>query len=97
MFDEFSLVGKVLTRGEVDQRIESLCSALELAKTTDKRIAGGEIFFADYIEPLVRMGQVISGKPADTSLIASSHNNDSPCSPPAGAFGLGRHHPSSQQ
>jgi len=42
-----------------------------LAQTTDKPIGGGEIFFADYIEPLVRMGEVLTGTPNDVSLIAS--------------------------
>jgi trimethylamine:corrinoid methyltransferase-like protein len=64
VLDEFDCVGNVLTCSDVDQRIEPLWAALELAQITDKRIGGGEIFYADYIEPLVRMGEVISGKPA---------------------------------
>lgn len=71
VLDEFGRVGKVLTCSEVDQRIEPLWAALQLAQVTDKPIGGGEIFHADYIEPLVRMGEVLSGKAGDTSLIAS--------------------------
>jgi len=59
-----------LTCSDVDQRVEPLWAALETAKITDKKIGGGEIFFPDYIEPLVRMGEVISGTPNDNSLIA---------------------------
>jgi len=68
---EFNIVGKVLTCCEVDQRIEPLWAALTIAQLTDKRIGGGEIFFPEYIEPLVRMGEVLRGKPGDASLIAS--------------------------
>lgn len=69
--DEFTHVGKVLTTHEVDQRVEPLWDALQLAQITDKPIGGGEIFHADYIEPLVRMGEVLTGKPGDTSLVSS--------------------------
>jgi len=68
---EIAHVGKVLNCHEIDQRIEPLWAALQLAKITDKPIGGGEIFYADYIEPLVRMGEVLSGTPGDTSLVAS--------------------------
>jgi trimethylamine--corrinoid protein Co-methyltransferase len=71
VLDEFAVVGKVLTCSEVDQRIEPLWAALTLAQITDKTIGGGEVFYANYLEPLVRMGEVISGKPSDNSLIAS--------------------------
>ena len=70
VLDEFHHVGKVLTCSEVDQRIEPLWAVLQLARITDKRIGGGEIFHADYIEPLMRMGEVLSGQAGDTSLIA---------------------------
>ena len=69
--DEFTHVGKVLTTHEVDQRVEPLWDALQLAQITDKPIGGGEIFYADYIEPLVRMGEVLTGKPGDASLVSS--------------------------
>ena len=69
--DEFAYVGKVLTTHQVDQRIEPLWNALQLAQITNKPTHGGEIFYADYIEPLVRMGEVISGKPGSTFLISS--------------------------
>jgi len=68
---EFTHVGKVLTTYEVNQRVEPLWDALQLAQITDKPIGGGEIFYADYIEPLVRMGEVLAGKPGDTSLVAA--------------------------
>ncbi len=68
---EFTHVGKVVTTYEVDQRIEPLWDALQLAQITDKPISGGEIFYADYIEPLVRMGEVLTGRPGDTSLVAA--------------------------
>ena len=69
--DEFTSVGKVLTCSEVDQRIEPLWAALVLARTTDKPIRGGEILDTEVIEPLVRMGEVLSGKPGDTSLVTA--------------------------
>ena len=71
VLDEFVNVGKVLTCCQVDQRIEPLWASLQLAQVTNKRIGGGEIFYADYIEPLVRMGEVLSGKPNDAGLVAS--------------------------
>ena len=71
VLDEFDYVGKVLNTSEVDQRVEPLWAALQIAQITDKPIGGGEIFYAHYIEPLVRMGEVLSGKPGDASLVAS--------------------------
>ena len=68
---EFTHVGKVVTTHEVDHRVEPLWDALQLARITDKPIGGGEIFHADYIEPLVRMGEVVTGRPGDTSLVAA--------------------------
>lgn len=68
---EFTHVGKVLTCCDVDQRIEPLWAALQLAKITDKPVGGGEIFHAHYIGPLVRMGEVLSGRANDTSLVAA--------------------------
>lgn len=68
---EFTSVGKVLTCCEVDQRVEPLWAALQLAQLTDKRVVGGEIFSPEYIEPLVRMGEVLTGQPGDTSLLAA--------------------------
>jgi len=70
VMDEFQHVGKVLTCSEVDQRIEPLWAALQLAQITDKPIGGGEIFYADYIEPLMRMGEVLSGETGDMRLVA---------------------------
>lgn len=71
MLPEFETVGRVLTCAEVAPRLEPLWTTLTLAETTDKPIGGGEIFYAHYIEPLVRMGEALSGKPNDTSLIAA--------------------------
>jgi len=68
--DEFVRVGKVFNTAEVDPRIEPLWSTLAIAQITDKPQASGEIFYPQYIEPLVRMGEVLSGKKGDTSLVA---------------------------
>ena len=68
---EFREIGRVLTCSEVEPRIEPLWTTLAIAQTTDKPIACGEIFYAENIEPLVRMGEVLSGKPNDASLVAS--------------------------
>ena len=68
---EFGTVGKVLTCCEIGQRIEPLWAALQIAQITDKTVEGGEIFYASQIEPLVRMGEIITGKRGDTSLVAS--------------------------
>ena len=67
---EIEVVGRVLTCAEIDPRREPLWTTLTLAQITDKQIGPGEIFFPDYIEPLVRMGEVLSGKPNDASLVA---------------------------
>ncbi len=71
VLDEFLTVGKTLTCAAIDQRIEPLWSALTLARVTDKPIGGGEIFYPETIEPLVRMGEVLSGTPGDTFLVSS--------------------------
>lgn len=71
MLSEIEVVGRVLTCGEVDPRIEPLWTTLLLAQTTDKPIGQGEVVYAAHIEPLVRMGEIISGKPGDYSLIPS--------------------------
>ena len=68
---EFDRVGRVLTCHEVDQRVEPIWTTLQLAQTTDKAISGGELFHAACVEPLVRMGEVLTGKPGDTSLLAA--------------------------
>ncbi len=67
--DEFTNVGKVLTCSEVDQRIEPLWTCLQLSRITDKPQGGGEVFFADYLDDLVAMGEVITGRSGDTSLM----------------------------
>src|ERR1039457_3311268 len=64
---DFAVVGKVLNCHDVDQRIEPLWYILTLAGITDKHLAGGEIFFAEYIEPLVQMASALSGQENDTS------------------------------
>jgi len=69
--EEMESVGRVVTCGEVDPRIEPLWTTVQLAKTTDKPIGGGEVFFPEHVEPLVRMGEVLSGRPGDTSLVAA--------------------------
>jgi trimethylamine--corrinoid protein Co-methyltransferase len=71
VLEEFNYVGRVLNSSDVDQRIEPLWTTLALAQITNKTIGEGEIFSADYIEPLVRMGEVLSGKAGDASLVAS--------------------------
>ncbi|MGE5558481.1 MAG: trimethylamine methyltransferase family protein [Bacillota bacterium] len=70
VLNEYAEIGRVLTCGEVEQRVEPLWAIYQLARITDKKISGGEVFYADYLEPLMRMGEVLSGKSADTSLIA---------------------------
>jgi len=69
VLDEFRCLGKVLVCTEVDQRIEPLWAAVTLAQITDKPVRGGEVLHAHCIEPLVRMGEVLSGKAGDTSLV----------------------------
>jgi len=71
VLDEFSTVGKTLTTSAVDQRVEPLWSALTLSRITDKPLCGGEIFYPETVEPLVRMGEVITGAPGDALLVAS--------------------------
>jgi trimethylamine--corrinoid protein Co-methyltransferase len=68
---EVETVGRALTCVEVPPAIEPLWTTLALARTTDKPIGGGEVFFAHYIEPLVRMGEALSGRTGDTSLVAA--------------------------
>ena len=68
--DEFVCVSKVVSTAEVDPRIEPLWSTLAIAQVTDKPQGSGEIFYPEYIEPLVRMGEVLSGRQGDTSLVA---------------------------
>ena len=69
--DEFTSVGKVLTTCEIDHRIEPLWNALVRAQITDKPVVGGEVFHAHNIEPLARMGEVLTGVAGDTSLVAA--------------------------
>ena len=68
---EFHTLGRVLTCSEIHPRIEPLWTTLAIARITDKPLGGGEIFFPEYIESLVRMGEVLHGTPGDTSLIAA--------------------------
>ena len=68
---EFDVIGRVLTCAEVEPRIEPLWTTLALARTTDKPIGSGELFYADHIEPLVRMGEILTGKKDDTSLVST--------------------------
>jgi len=69
MLPEFTAVGKVLTCSEVDQRVEPLWTNLEIARTTDKPPASGEVFFADYLGDLVAMGEVLTGRKGEACLI----------------------------
>ena len=71
MLPEFTGIGRVLNCVDVHPRLEPLWATLQLAEITDKPIGSGEIFFAEYIEPLVRMGEVLTGTANDTSLIAA--------------------------
>jgi len=68
---EFKALGRVLTCAEADPRIEPLWTTLAIARTTNKPVGQGELFHADHIEPLVRMGEILTGKKDDTSLVAS--------------------------
>ena len=68
---EIATVGKTLTCSAVDQRIEPLWSALTLARTTDKPIGGGEIFYPEVVQPLVQMGEILTGRPRDPFLVSS--------------------------
>jgi trimethylamine--corrinoid protein Co-methyltransferase len=67
---EIDVIGRALTCSEIDPRIEPLWAVLTLAQITDKPLGPGEIFFPAYIAPLVRMGELLSGKPGDTALLA---------------------------
>ncbi len=71
VLDEIEVVGRALCCSEVNQRIEPLWSTLQLARLTNKQIGAGEVFFADTLAPLVCMGEVLTGKPGDTSLVPS--------------------------
>lgn len=71
VLDEFDSVGRVLTPADVDPRVEPLWTTLAIARTTTKRVGGGEVYFADSIKPLVRMGEVLTGHAGDTSLVPS--------------------------
>ena len=66
---EFGSTGKVLGCSEINQRVEPLWNVVQLARITDKPIGGGEVFYADNVGPLVQMGQILTGKPNDTSLV----------------------------
>lgn len=68
--EEFTIIGRVLTCAEADPCIEPLWTTLRIAGITNKTIGGGEIYHAGTIEPLIRMGEVLSGRPGDLSLIA---------------------------
>jgi trimethylamine--corrinoid protein Co-methyltransferase len=68
--EDFVGIGRVLIPTDVEPAIEPLWSNLLLAQTTDKPILEGEIFSGQTVEPLVRMGEVLTGKTGDTSLIA---------------------------
>ena len=68
MLPEFKRVGRALTCAEIDPRIEPLWTTLTLAEITDKPLDSGEIYHAHTIEPLVRMGETLSGKPGDITL-----------------------------
>ena len=69
VLDEFGVVGRVLTCSEVAPRIEPLWTTLQLARTTDKPLADGELFMAEHVAPLVRMGEILTGRPGDVSLV----------------------------
>lgn len=69
VLDEFGHIGKVLTCCEVDQRVEPLWAAVQLAEITDKDIGGGEVFYPENIDPLAQMSEVVSGKAHNTCLV----------------------------
>jgi len=71
VLDEFTTVGKVLTCQEVSQPLEPLWAALQIAQLTNKNLAGGEVFYAEQVEPLVRLGEAWSGEPGDTRLVSA--------------------------
>jgi trimethylamine--corrinoid protein Co-methyltransferase len=68
---ECTYVGKVLNCHDIDQRLEPLWYVLTLASITDKNVGGGEVFYPAYLEPLMQMGSVLSGRPNDPSLISA--------------------------
>lgn len=69
--DDFADIGRVLVCSDIDPHIEPMWNTLQLAKITDKPIIGGEVMFVEQIEPLVKMGEVLTGKPGDTVLLTS--------------------------
>ena len=69
--DEITYVGRPLACSQVDQRVEPLWTVLTTAQITNKPPYAGEVFHAHSIEPLMRMGEIITGKPSDTTLVAS--------------------------
>ncbi|MDP6381428.1 MAG: trimethylamine methyltransferase family protein, partial [Phycisphaerae bacterium] len=56
---------------EIDQRIEPVWDVLRTMEITDKPIGGGEVFYAENIKHLVRLGEIYSGRPKDTRFVAS--------------------------
>ncbi len=69
--DDFGEVGRVLVCSEVDPHIEPVWNTLQIAKTTDKPIIGGEVMFVEQLQPLVKMGEILTGRPGETGLIAA--------------------------
>ena len=70
VLEEFDAVGRVLVCSEVDPRLKPMWTSLQIAQATDKRVIGGEVMLPEQIEPLVRMGEVLSGETEDTTLLA---------------------------
>lgn len=68
--DEFEVVGKALTCSEIDQRIEPVWAVATMMGITDKPIGSGEVFYAENIKHLVRLGEIYSGKSGDTQFVA---------------------------
>ena len=75
---EFGSVGQVLTCAEVDSRIEPVWNAVERMSLTDKPIGGGEVLHHENIKHLVRLGELETGVPGDTSLLATCNFSVAP-------------------
>lgn len=71
MLDEFNSVGRVLSCQEIPQPLEPLWTTLQIVQLTNKPLGGGEVFYVEQIEPLVRIGEICSGQAGDTRLVAA--------------------------
>ena len=68
---EFNAAGQVLTCAEINPRVEPIWNVVERMSITNKGIGGGEVLYHQNIKYLVKLGELISGKSGDNSLVAS--------------------------